>query len=590
MNNYTKQLSDIVKEIQVTRDESGSSSLVFKGLKLHFNENFTLNDISSSTFQAFAEEIYKLYIQLQDDSELQDIEIEDLSLHKQRIQEDKFWEIEHQEKDGTVIARRNSERARIKSKYYYGLGNIKGKQNAEMISVITAHKIEIGSEEKSLVKKKKYSYIYVYGKNILRDEFSSDIIRFYFNLKPQKDHIIRWTATLINELNNREIPFHLKYLNNIQNYNRVDNCVLYVQKQNFAIVAQSIHDLLEIEENKAVLSQETPLFTRYLAPGLAFAESPLTRDESFGTQKSKEVLLAILKYLAHQKQDFRFDTEEFITYIVEHKLFDLKTPYLNPKTSYFYQYSIFAPDENKRRIKFLKYSSDNNTYLQAAQFFAKLIEQKAIWLQEERRTWITYTEKYTDEETKGTTNTFRPLDENERNGVEFFLETLEEALNQRSEKPEITNNLFEKIEMLNNENNYDKYLKRTTQKRFINLFTVNDQFDSIKETSNIKLINFVRGKIDKTETGVIINKSHKSDTGPFLAKNFANDEAIKDADDILEKFIAIGLPVRNRFSNFEFNPTITHGLAFYGYLFLKLYDNNVPNLNDEDLKKYLTID
>ena len=120
--------------------------------------------------------------------------------------------------------------------------------------------------------------------NIYSDEYldgSGYLVRFYFNIEgtrvqPFAEHLTRL-------FNQYKIPFSLKCLNHLDLYSqRVDSCVLYL-KQSHTKVASEILKLL-YPEIKSLLKKRTPLFTKRLGPGIAFAEDP-GNGISFGAHR-----------------------------------------------------------------------------------------------------------------------------------------------------------------------------------------------------------------------------------------------------------------------------------------------------------------
>jgi hypothetical protein len=85
-------------------------------------------------------------------------------------------------------------------------------------------------------------------------------------------------------LNRFQVPFRYKCMTISGQFERLDAAVLYVSKKFFRISAELAAS--GRETLKAFLRPETPLFTRKLAPGLAFAEDP-GNGESFGMNRCR---------------------------------------------------------------------------------------------------------------------------------------------------------------------------------------------------------------------------------------------------------------------------------------------------------------
>ena len=530
MNQFRTQLLAILKTISLVK----KAQITLLSINNEDGYDIESNNpalISDDSFGSLREQIYLQYNTTDEHYVNQDNKIEDIQYYYQKTQEDRYWAIDAKEKNGTVVARKNSERARIPAQSFYGAGRFNLDTNAEyeeFVHAITSRKIlDIDEQDLPTTQKEESdSFIFLFGRNILRDEFGEDTVRFYFNLIPNKNIIKDWFRTLSAKLDEREIPFVLKYLSNIKFYKRTDSGVLYIHKQNFSIVAQVVKSVY-VDINKAKgFGKNVPLFTRKLKDGLGFAENPFEKKSSFGIKKSTQILNGVIAYLKNQATPLNYTTDECFKYIEKNKLFDLETPYLNTESCYFYDYEIFDKDKN---IDLIYYKETDNDNLNASQYFAKLIESKAIWLANSERTWITYSEKNNNinDEVKG----FRPVNLKEKAGIEFFLNSLDYWLNKKpklkgvpNEEPDIKG-YKEELEKLKNDN----------KKEIVGAFDVS--------------------KITET-------------IGEELRKRHVN----------------VRFPVPNRFGNYEFNPTLKHGLAFFGYLFLQLHNPlEVEKLTDKFL-------
>ncbi len=536
-NIYQEQLLEILNKFFI---DNAKNTINF-GNKVYKIDTTLPNLISEIDIKLLKDEVYKLYNQsLNPSRDISSTNFEEIKLPDLIVQEDRFWAIDGEEKSGTIVARKNSERARIPSQSFYGIGEIslsntignnKSKTFESFVHAITSRKVSrTDTEPNSNLPKE--SFIYQFGKNILKDEYGEDTVRFYFNLEPNIKNIKNVVGYLSNSLDEREIPYNLKYLSNIAFYNRSDSCVLYVHKQNFSIVAQVVRFVwYKYLRNNNILQKSEPFFTRKLVSGIGFAENPLKKGSSFGMFKSMQIVQGVIAYLKNQTFPLEYDVQKCLKFIVENLIFDIKTPYLNANSKYFYDFDII--DKNKK-INILKYRKTSSVYLNAAQYFAKIIESKAIWLNSNERTWLTYTQKnlLDTEDIKG----FRPVNINERAGIEFFLSALKNIINP-TQKTKIASENFIQVAT----KNLESFIFENVQERL-------PRFNVIKDEK----------------------------------------EAKKLANQIIKNHVEIRLPIYNQFGNFEFNPTITHGLAFYGYLFLRVYDSsNVPKITDEILAKFL---
>jgi hypothetical protein len=105
-------------------------------------------------------------------------------------------------------------------------------------------------------------------------------IRFYWNLKPDG------AATFLHEigarLEHRRIPFQAKVPVDPNGYARTDCGVLYLNDEEAEAARDAVATTYRLLADS--LRPSVPLFTREIAPGLGFAESPPTR-ESFGMHR-----------------------------------------------------------------------------------------------------------------------------------------------------------------------------------------------------------------------------------------------------------------------------------------------------------------
>ncbi|WP_313537275.1 T3SS effector HopA1 family protein [Sphingomonas sp.] len=115
-------------------------------------------------------------------------------------------------------------------------------------------------------------------------------VRFYWNLLP--DGAAGLLAMLAARLDRRRLPFQAKVPSTVAGYDRADAGVLYCAAEDVACV---IDIVLETQAALATwLRPDLPLFTRALAPGLGFAESP-QGGESFGMARSRLLAEGLLQ-------------------------------------------------------------------------------------------------------------------------------------------------------------------------------------------------------------------------------------------------------------------------------------------------------
>lgn len=158
-------------------------------------------------------------------------------------------------------------------------------------------------------------------------ELKTDIVRIYFNLDPDgAAQVMEYLTRHINEVG---FPFSFKALYNPSDYGRYDTAVLYFNREYFSGIRQILHQVYL--KNKECFQESTPLFTKYLAPGVALAEEPnqkFSEVESFGMNRCQIVANGLLE----AQRDGEESREGRLAFIHHHfslNGIDLKKPYLN---------------------------------------------------------------------------------------------------------------------------------------------------------------------------------------------------------------------------------------------------------------------
>jgi hypothetical protein len=112
------------------------------------------------------------------------------------------------------------------------------------------------------------------------DPQSGRQVRFYWNLAP--DGAAPFLREIATPLERRRIPFQAKVPLDPAGYARTDAGVLYLNDDDVEAARDAI--AAAYRTLQAYMRPSVPLFAREVAPGLAFAESPPTR-ESFGMHR-----------------------------------------------------------------------------------------------------------------------------------------------------------------------------------------------------------------------------------------------------------------------------------------------------------------
>lgn len=166
-------------------------------------------------------------------------------------------------------------------------------------------------------------FYFAYGETLTDQIDEANFLRFYWNLSESGATDLIRALTAI--LNRYQVPFRFKCVTHGNLFHRLDSAVLFVNRRYYKVLRfllKEIHEAAGIH-----LGFDTPLFTKWLAPGLAVAEDPGTGN-SFGTSRCRILAEGIWNVYARnaQSDDARLDEvlQQFRAYGV-----DPEHPYLN---------------------------------------------------------------------------------------------------------------------------------------------------------------------------------------------------------------------------------------------------------------------
>ncbi|SOD02361.1 hypothetical protein SAMN05216486_10327 [bacterium JGI 053] len=108
------------------------------------------------------------------------------------------------------------------------------------------------------------------------------LVRIYWNFAADAAPSV--VAALLGPLDRYGLPYRFKCLSSRALYPRTDCAVLYVARRHWSLAAELA--LAARERVAGGMGDDTPLFARALAPGLAFAEDPGS-GESFGMHRCR---------------------------------------------------------------------------------------------------------------------------------------------------------------------------------------------------------------------------------------------------------------------------------------------------------------
>ncbi|WP_338871004.1 T3SS effector HopA1 family protein [Spirosoma sp. SC4-14] len=168
------------------------------------------------------------------------------------------------------------------------------------------------------------------------DESTTLQTRLYFHTSPAGSlWLVDW---LTQTLNSYKIPFQFKCLNHPDLYGRSDSAVLYLQKPHVNLVLELLADVFS--ELSTWLQPATPLFTRQLAAGIGFAESPPNASESFGTSRCGLIAQGIAGAVQNQQPAESYRAA--VLAVFEQIGLSIEEPYRNPCSAYSYAFPIYS--------------------------------------------------------------------------------------------------------------------------------------------------------------------------------------------------------------------------------------------------------
>ncbi|MDJ0617408.1 MAG: T3SS effector HopA1 family protein [Calothrix sp. MO_192.B10] len=158
--------------------------------------------------------------------------------------------------------------------------------------------------------------------------------RIYFNITPEGAIALMDSLTI--HLNNAGIPFRFQVLYNPAAYQRYNSGLLCFACRDYPGIIKVLKAVYP--ENQSHFRPEIPLFTKFLAPGLSFAEEPNQQNpppESFGIHRCQIIANGLLDAWERGKKS----SEAKIRIIRQHFAhlgIDWQYPYLNPHSQDIY--------------------------------------------------------------------------------------------------------------------------------------------------------------------------------------------------------------------------------------------------------------
>lgn len=237
---------------------------------------------------------------------------------------DNGWMIEHTDAQGMITAKKGNYTRPV----FHG----------EFLNSSSFHHHPAVNQQIRLFCRKEHKdissgFYYVFG-NIQAEDNPDQLVRIYFNIKVAGvRQLVRLTSELFNTY---QVPFSFKCANHPFFYTRCDAAVLYFDKRYSSIAFTLLKKIYP--HIRPHLSPDTPLFTKELAKGVAFAENPRKADESFGTHVSKMIAQGIMNAISknlskqHWLQEIKNNIEQ------QHQYRSIEMLYMNADSKYPYQF------------------------------------------------------------------------------------------------------------------------------------------------------------------------------------------------------------------------------------------------------------
>lgn len=213
----------------------------------------------------------------------------------------------------------------------------------------------------------------------------ADLVRIYWNVTPEG--AVPLMATITRMLNQAEIPFRFKVLNNPSQFiSRCDVAVLYFDRENFRAIAELLQQSIYLEV-APYLEPGTPALTKILAPGIGLAEEP-GNGKSFGLHRCGILADGLIQ--AHEQG--LTDVGDRMVALNAHCRrmgLSLETPYLQVDSPDQYDVSLpqYNPQAVRQPLAIKPLSTQPDRFLETAKEIAEHICQDAIW-DETQCTWL----------------------------------------------------------------------------------------------------------------------------------------------------------------------------------------------------------
>ncbi|SPF53013.1 conserved hypothetical protein [Candidatus Sulfopaludibacter sp. SbA4] len=188
------------------------------------------------------------------------------------------WRVEQVLEAGRVVARKGGDVRRFEPGHYLNLDSPFSTGKDQRIAIC------LPKDSTTL----QAGYYHIFGEAIGEDDESPRILRFYWNITAEGAPLL--VGLITRALGRFQIPYQMKLPHARTAYFRRDAAVVYLNRRYYRVAAMILAGVHR--EIAAHLADDTPLYTKRLARGLAMAENP---GESFGKTRSRMVAQALWK-------------------------------------------------------------------------------------------------------------------------------------------------------------------------------------------------------------------------------------------------------------------------------------------------------
>ncbi len=152
------------------------------------------------------------------------------------------------------------------------------------------------------------------------DDPDVPLLRLYWNLRAGA--ATKYVALITGRCNGGGLPFRTKVVADPTAYRRADAGVLYIVRTDAAAFAPIVRDVYA--EIAPLLHNDVPMFTKRIAPGLAWAEDP-GGTHSFGETRCKAIAGGLIAGGDSANEDERY---RLMCEALESTRIDIREPYL----------------------------------------------------------------------------------------------------------------------------------------------------------------------------------------------------------------------------------------------------------------------